>query len=79
MATRMLSSAHICRNRSGRPEVWSGPWPSWPCGSSRVTAERWPHFTSPEEMNSSITDWAPLTKSPNWASQATSALTFSTE
>ena len=44
-----------------------------------VTAERWPHFTSPEEMNSSITDWAPLTKSPNCASQATRALTFSTE
>ena len=52
-----------------RPEVWSGPWPSWPCGSSSVTRGRWPHFTSPEEMNSSTIDWAPLTKSPNCASQ----------
>ena len=25
---RMLSSAAICSQRSGRPEVWSGPWPS---------------------------------------------------
>ncbi len=28
-----------------------------------------PHLTSPTEMNWSITTWAPLTKSPNWASQ----------
>jgi len=30
-------------------------------------------------MNSSITVWAPLTKSPNWASQATSASGLATE
>ena len=22
-----------------RPEVWSGPWPSWPCGSSSTTSD----------------------------------------
>ena len=31
-----------------RPEVWSGPWPSWPCGSSSTTSESWPHLASPE-------------------------------
>ena len=77
--TRMLSSAHSCRYRSTRPELWSGPWPSWPCGSSRVSALRWPHLTSPEDRNSSTTDWAPLAKSPNCASQATKASRFSTE
>src|SRR5256885_16902119 len=78
-ATRMLSSAQICRYRSIRPEVWSGPCPSWPCGSSRVRAVCWPHFASPDEMNSSTTDCAPLAKSPNCASQSTSASRFSTE
>ena len=32
------------------------------------------HFISPEAMNWSITTWAPLAKSPNWASHNTSAL-----
>ena len=31
------------------------------------------HFASPDEMNWSIMIWAPLTKSPNCASQSTSA------
>ena len=78
-ATRMLSSAHSCRYRSSRPDVWSGPCPSCECGSSSVTAVRWPHFTSPEEMNSSTMDCAPLAKSPNCASHITSASGFSTE
>jgi hypothetical protein len=34
-------------------------------------SECWPHLASPEEMNSSMTDWAPLTKSPNCASHRT--------
>ena len=62
-----------------RPEVWSGPWPSWPCGSSSTTSESWPHLASPEEMNSSMIDCAPLTKSPNWASHSTSASGLATE
>ena len=62
-----------------RPEEWSGPWPSMPCGSRRTTSEVWPHLASPEEMNSSMIDWAPLTKSPNWASQTTSAFGLATE
>ena len=33
----------------------------------------WPHLASPEERYSSMTDWAPLTKSPNWASHSTNA------
>ena len=28
-----------------------------------------PHFDSPEAMNWSMIAWAPLAKSPNWASQ----------
>ncbi len=62
-----------------RPEVWSGPAPSCPCGSSSVTPECWPHLASPEEMNSSVMVWAPSTKSPNWASHSTSIPGFSTE
>ena len=37
-----------------------------------MTDERWPHFCSDEEMNSSMIVCAPLAKSPNWASQSTS-------
>jgi hypothetical protein len=36
-------------------------------------------LASPEETNSSITDWAPFAKSPNWASHSTSASGFATE
>ena len=32
------------------------------------------HLRSPDEMNWSITTWAPLAKSPNWASHSTSVL-----
>ena len=62
-----------------RPLEWSGPWPSRPCGSSMTTPERWPHLASPELMNSSITICAPSTKSPNCASQSTSAFGLATE
>ncbi|SST09296.1 Uncharacterised protein [Acinetobacter baumannii] len=31
-----------------------------------------PHLLSPLVMNWSMTTWAPLAKSPNWASQITS-------
>jgi hypothetical protein len=62
-----------------RPDVWSGPWPSWPCGSSSTTSDSWPHLASLDEMNSSMTDWAPLTKSPNCASHSTSASPLATE
>ena len=44
-----------------------------------TTPDRWPHLASPELMNSSITIWAPSTKSPNWASQSTSAFGLATE
>ena len=62
-----------------RPEVWSGPWPSWPCGSSSTTSDSWPHLASPELMNSSMIDCAPLTKSPNCASHNTTASGLPTE
>src|SRR3954452_20733243 len=78
-ATVMLFSAHICRQASIRPDEWSGPWPSYPCGSSRTTLERWPHFCSELEMNSSTIVWAPLPKSPNCASQQTRTSGASTE
>ncbi len=79
MATVMLSSAHICRKRSTRADEWSGPCPSWPCGSSMTREDRCPHFCSPEEMNSSMIVCAPLTKSPNWASHRTRASGRATE
>ena len=78
-ATVIEPSAHSCSQRSMRPDVWSGPWPSCPCGSSITTSERWPHLASLEEMYSSITDCAPLTKSPNCASHITSASGLATE
>ena len=37
------------------------------------------HLRSPEEMNWSITTWAPLAKSPNWASHMTSAFGSASE
>ena len=37
------------------------------------------HFASPEEMNWSIMIWAPLAKSPNWASQSVSAFGSASE
>ena len=74
-----LAAVGDITDRSIRPDEWSGPWPSKPCGSSRTTDERWPHFCSDDEMNSSTMVWAPLAKSPNWASQSTSASGRSTE
>ena len=62
-----------------RAEEWSGPWPSYPCGSRSTTPEDWPHLVSLAVMNSSMTIWAPLTKSPNCASHATSASGRATE
>ena len=37
------------------------------------------HLRSPEEMNWSKTTWAPLAKSPNWASHSTSAFGSASE
>src|SRR5476649_2218413 len=50
-----------------------GPAPSWPCGRNMVNPLVWPHFDSPAAMKLSMTTWAPLAKSPNCASQITSA------
>ena len=72
-ATCMLLSAQSWRKRSGLALEWSGPCPSKPCGSSRVSPLTRAHLVSPLAMNSSITTWAPLAKSPYWASQMTSA------
>ena len=62
-----------------RAEEWSGPCPSYPCGSSSTTPEDCPHLVWLAEMNSSITTWAPFTKSPNCASHATRASGRATE
>ena len=78
-ATCMLSSAASSRKRSRRALECSGPWPSYPWGSSRTRLERWPHLSSAAAMNWSTTIWAPLTKSPNWASHSTSASGSATE
>ena len=71
--TWMLCSAQSCRKRSSRADECSGPCPSKPCGRYIVSPHMRPHFASPEAMNWSITTWAPLTKSPNCASQMTSS------
>ena len=42
-------------------------------GRSRASRDVWFHLERPATMNWSTTIWAPLTKSPNWASQRTSA------
>ena len=55
-----------------RAEEWSGPWPSWPWGRSMTSPERCPHFWVAEVTYSSMTHWAPLAKSPNWASHMVS-------
>ncbi len=41
--------------------------------------ERCPHFWAAEVTYSSMTDWAPLAKSPNWASHMVSPSGRSTE
>ena len=55
---------------------WSarGPSPSYPCGSNITSPFIRCHFDSALAINWSIITWAPLTKSPNWASHNTSAL-----
>jgi hypothetical protein len=73
LATRMFPSAADCRKRSSRALECSGPDPSYPCGSNRLSREVWPHFASPETRNWSTITWAEFTKSPNWASQSTRA------
>ena len=62
-----------------RADEWSGPWPSYPWGSTSTTDERWPHFCWEELMNSSMMVWAPPAKSPNCASHRTRASGRSTE
>ena len=71
MATCILSSAHICKKRSNRELVCSGPCPSWPWGSNNVKPDILSHFLSPVVMNWSMIVCAPLEKSPNCASQIT--------
>src|SRR6185369_2082076 len=69
----MLSSAHADKKRSMRALECSGPWPSKPWGSSSDRLLCWPHLSAAATMNWSITIWAPFAKSPNCASQHTSA------
>jgi hypothetical protein len=73
LATRMFSCAASWRKRSSRALECSGPFPSYPCGRRSVSREVWPHFERPATRNWSTTICAPLTKSPNCASQRTSA------
>jgi hypothetical protein len=68
----MFVSAARPRKRSIRPLEWSGPMPSFPCGSSRTSDGVSPHLARPETKNSSITPCALLMKSPYCASQITS-------
>ena len=50
-ATRMLSSAAFCRNRSNRALECSGPWPSKPWGRSSTRLDVWPHLSMPDVRN----------------------------
>ena len=56
-----------------RAQECSGPWPSWPCGSSSTRPTGWPHFVSEPARNWSMITCAPFTKSPNCASHITRA------
>ena len=78
LQTCMLSSAQSWRYRSRRALECSGPWPSEPCGSSIPMRVVCRHLSSAEAMNWSMMTCAPLAKSPNWASQSTSASGHST-
>ena len=79
LTMRMFSWAASCMKRSSRALECSGPLPSYPCGRRSVSRELWCHFERPETMNWSTMTWAELTKSPNWASQRTSAAGQATE
>ena len=68
----MLSFEHNCKNLSSLAEECSGPWPSYPWGSSITKPDALDHFLSPEAINWSITTCAPFAKSPNCASQIVS-------
>mmetsp|Transcript_6912 Transcript_6912/g.29449 ORF Transcript_6912/g.29449 Transcript_6912/m.29449 type:complete len:287 (-) Transcript_6912:144-1004(-) len=65
------SSFAAASHRSGRALEWSGPWPSWPCGSNNTMPLRCPHFASAVVMNWSTTHCALFAKSPNCASHST--------
>mmetsp|Transcript_14999 Transcript_14999/g.63281 ORF Transcript_14999/g.63281 Transcript_14999/m.63281 type:complete len:284 (-) Transcript_14999:992-1843(-) len=65
------SSFAAASHRSGRALEWSGPWPSWPCGSNNTMPLLCPHFASAVVMNWSTTHCALFAKSPNCASQST--------
>ena len=41
------SSLHSARKRSRRALEWSGPCPSYPCGSATTRPDCWPHRSSP--------------------------------
>src|SRR5690606_5188726 len=73
LATTTLYSAESCKNLSGLALECSGPWPSYPWGRSITNPFIFCHFDSAEVINWSIMVWAPLAKSPNWASQTVRA------
>lgn len=48
-----------------RADEWSGPAPSYPCGSSRIRRDVCPHFSSADAMN-----WSIITCQPRHASHS---------
>jgi hypothetical protein len=70
----VVLGAQLQDSAPGAPRSAPGPGPRKPCGSNMVSRTSGPTWL-PEEMNWSMTTWAPLAKSPNWASQMVSRST----
>ncbi len=77
--TCMLSSAHSCRKRSSRARGVLRPLALVAVRQQQTRPHIRSHLRSPEEMNWSISTWAPLAKSPNWASHRTRVLGSASE
>lgn len=50
-----------------------------PCGNNKTIPDYTPHLVSPEAIKLSIIIYAPLAKSPNYASQITNTLGLAIE
>src|SRR5690606_3748038 len=75
-ATIILSLPHNCKYRSILAEECSEPCPSYPWGSSTTIPFCVFHLSSAADRYWSKIIWAPLLKSPNWASQMVNVLGF---
>jgi len=50
------SSLQSARKRSRRALEWSGPCPSYPCGSATTRPDCWPHRSSPVHKDGTVNE-----------------------